>query len=246
MSQIEELQGRIAAAMDRIGSGVEALAAGAGAADSVADLTAALDEEKLANAQLGERLKSIKARHEEEMQALREELDRSGELDALKSDNDRLASQVETMTAANEELTSQNAALTAQIEGLKADAEAHAGEVERLKADLATAEKGEAAQAEMDRLRAGAEEQGIILARLDMEAQRMRQSNDQLREINARLRKANSEGIAEPQLINKAMLAEIEGLRAARASDATEAGAVLFKLETLLSDAPEPAKGENE
>ena len=67
-----------------------------------------------------------------------------------------------------------------------------------------------------------------------------------MREINARLRKANSEGIAEPQLINKAMLAEIEGLRAARASDATEAGAVLFKLETLLSDAPEPAKGENE
>ncbi|MFV0513059.1 MAG: hypothetical protein ACK5MY_05430 [Jhaorihella sp.] len=246
MSQIEELQSRIAAAMDRIGNGVEALAAGPGAAGSVADLTAALDEEKLANAQLGERLKSIKTRHEEDMQALRDELDRSGELDALKSDNGRLASQIETMTAANGELTAENAALKAQIEGLKTDAEAIAGEIERLKADLAAAEKGEAAQAEMDRLRAGAEEQGNILARLDMEVQRMRQSNDQLREVNARLREANSDGVGEPELINKAMLAEIEGLRAARASDATEAGAVLRKLETLLAGSAELMEGEDE
>ena len=59
MSQIEELQSRITAAMDRIGTGLGALEA---AQDEAAqnDLTQALDDEKTANAQLEERLKTLK------------------------------------------------------------------------------------------------------------------------------------------------------------------------------------------
>ncbi|MGR3679652.1 MAG: hypothetical protein ACU0AZ_16900 [Paracoccaceae bacterium] len=70
MSQIEELQARIVSAMERIGAGVENAAAVAAAAppEPAAELTQALEEEKLANAQLEDRLKSLKERHAEELE----------------------------------------------------------------------------------------------------------------------------------------------------------------------------------
>ena len=79
-----------------------------------------------------------------------------------------------------------------------------------------------------------------------MEAQRLRLANDRLRETNEALRQANADGVAEPRLINRAMLAEIEGLRAARAADAAEAGAVLKKLDKLLSNARNLPEGEED
>ena len=172
MSQIEDLQGRITAAMERIGAGVTALSEqeknNALGADRAAELTAALDEEKLANAQLQERLASVKSKHGDEIEALKGELDKSVELTKMRT-----------------------------------ELEAHS----------------------------------VAMARLDMDVQRLRQANDLLRESNAALRQANEQGVAEPHLINKAMLAELEGLRAARATDAAEASAVLAKLEPLLADA---------
>jgi chromosome segregation ATPase len=163
MSQIEELQGRITAAMERIGTGLEALEAAQAAAQAAAlanagpdpEMVARLEEEKLANAQLEERLRAIKKKHGGEMAAL---------------------------TAA------------------------------------------QAAQSE-------------AMARLDMDVQRLRVANDQLRDSNAALRGANEDGVGEPDLINKAMLAELEGLRAARATDAAEADAVLSRLQPLLAAA---------
>lgn len=156
MSQIEELQGRIATAMDRIGAGLEALTAQPAAPpEPDPAVLEQLEEEKLANAQLQERLRRIKDRH--------------------------------------------------------------ASELERLSAELAT--------------------QTEAMARLDMDLQRLRQANDQLRESNAALRGANEEGVGEPHLINKAMLAELESLRAARAADAAETGAVMSRLEPLLAAA---------
>ena len=72
MSQIEELQRRITAAMERIGTGVEALSAASPATDGDnPTLEAALEDERLANAQLEERLKSLKERYEKEIDALR-------------------------------------------------------------------------------------------------------------------------------------------------------------------------------
>lgn len=175
MSQIEELQSRITAAMERIGAGVAALNAQDGA-DAAAELNTRLDEERLANAQLEERLATLKTRQGDEIAALRVELDTTAELESL-----------------------------------------------RLQ---------QAAQAD-------------AMARLDMDVQRLRQANDQLRESNAALRQANEEGVGEPHLINKAMLAELESLRAARATDAAEVSAVLAKLGPLLSGAQNLVEGED-
>ena len=180
MSQIDELQGRIIAAMERIGTGVAALDSSPAETaeaepDTDPDIVTALEEEKLANAQLEERLKSIRGKHDKEVAALKAELANSSVSQKLRSD---LAAQSEAM------------------------------------------------------------------ARLDMDVQRLRQSNDQLRESNASLRGANEQGVGEPNLINKAMLSELEGLRASRATDAAEASAILSKLEPLLAGAANLTEGE--
>ncbi len=90
--------------------------------------------------------------------------------------------------------------------------------------------------AKLAEVTARAEEQAGALATLDTELQRLRAANDQLRASNVALREANEQGVGEAHLINKAMLAELEGLRAARAADAAETGAILSAMEPLLSD----------
>lgn len=70
------------------------------------------------------------------------------------------------------------------------------------------------------------EAQRMATAKLDMEMQRMRAANEQLRSSNQALREANEKGVGEPHLINKAMLAELEGLRASREVDKAEARAI--------------------
>ncbi len=83
-------------------------------------------------------------------------------------------------------------------------------------------------------LEARTAEQSATLTKLDAELQRLRASNEQLRASNGALREANEQGVGEPHLINKAMLAELEGLRAARAADMAESAAILSALEPLL------------
>lgn len=175
MSQIEELQSRITAAMERIGAGVTALAERENEAEPDPGLAQALEEEKLANAQLEERLRALKAKHGDDLAALRSELDNSAELEKLRADMDA---------------------------------------------------------------------QSKSMGQLDIDVQRLRQANEQLRQSNAALREANESGVGEPHLINKAMLAELESLRAVRATDAAEAGAVLAKLEPLLAGAESLPEGE--
>lgn len=151
MSDIDELQRRLTAAMDRIASGVGQLG-GAGASADVEALQNALEDEKLANAQLNERLRKLSAQ------------------------KDAAVSEAETAT----------------------------------------------------------ETANARLAALDLELQRLRTANDQLRQSNAALRTANEEGVGEPHLINKAMLAELEALRAARAADVAEANSIIGALTPLL------------
>ncbi len=174
MSQIEELQSRISAALERIGAGVTALD-GQGDGGAAEALAAQLDEEKLANAQLEERLATLRSKHADEMAAQKAELDNSAEMEAMRLEQ---------------------------------------------------------------------AEQARAMARLDMDVQRLRQANDQLRDSNAALRKANEAGVAEPHLINKAMLAELESLRATRAADTAEVSAVLARLTPLLAGAEIVAEGE--
>jgi len=154
MSQIEDLGQRITAALDRIDRAVEGMGASADASE-VADLKQALEDERLANAQLEERVKAIKDKQ------------------------DARLSELEANEAKNRE----------------------------------------------------------TLAELDDQLQRLRKANEQLRKNNVALRDANSEGVGEPHLINKAMLAELEGLRASRSSDASEAAAILDALKPLVENA---------
>lgn len=68
-----------------------------------------------------------------------------------------------------------------------------------------------------------------------LELQRMRKVTVQLREQLSRLREAAEAGSTEPHLINKAMMAELEALRAARASEIAEMDEILSELSPLIS-----------
>ena len=74
------------------------------------------------------------------------------------------------------------------------------------------------------------------LSGMDEDLQRLRQTNAELRDMTAQLREALAQGVAEPQLINRAMLAELEALRAARAVDLAEVNAVIAELRPFLGE----------
>lgn len=126
----------------------------------------------------------------------------------------------ETLAALEEERTA-NAQLQERVRALRKKSESDA-------ASMATRLEEVAAQA----------------AQLDVELQRLRRANDQLSEACLALREANTEGVGEPHLINKAMLAELEGLRAARATDVAEASAILATLQPLVDAAGASAQQE--
>jgi len=153
MSDIDEFQRRIASAMGRIAGGLDQLERSSGGDEG--DLAQALEDEKLVNAQLNERIKTLTKRQETEL------------------------------------------------------------------ADLKAQSAGSAEQ----------------MAQLDLALQRLRKANDELRVSNAALRGANEAGVAEPHLINKSMMAELEALRATRAADVKETTAIIEALTPLLKDA---------
>jgi chromosome segregation ATPase len=153
MSNIDELQRRITAAMDRVALGDEKLGTATGDADP--EMAQALEDERTANAQLTERVRALKIKFASEMATVRTQV----------------------------------------------------------------------------------EDSDARLAQLDVELQRVRRANTQLTEACAALRDANEEGVGDPHLINKAMLAELEALRAARAADVAEATAILSALTPLMDGA---------
>jgi len=156
MSDIPELQRRITAALDRISQGLDGMAK-TGDAGEVESLRQQLEDEKLANAQLEERIKKLKA-------------------------------------SLSEAETARDAAQSDSSDKLK---------------------------------------------ELDASLQSLRHANQQLRDNNAALREANAEGVGEAHLINKSMLAELEGLRATRAADKSEADAILSEMDAILKRATE-------
>lgn len=272
MNQIEELQGRIQAALERISAGTAALqearaadqvkaaqaaAAAAKAAEEAAAnaaneaLEQALDEEKTANAQLEERVKVLHARLQEaesrapaggddvaamqaELQLLRNEADDPAEKEALRAEVARLKSQIEaaanTAASDRERLEDQLAEAQAANDSLKARLE---------EAGASAAEPSAAPDMSAEIAR-----QNEALLRLDSELQQLRQANEELRASNAALREANAQSLGDAGLINASMEAEIEGLRAAQASDQAQVNAVLAKLEPLLATARNLPEGE--
>lgn len=70
-----------------------------------------------------------------------------------------------------------------------------------------------------------------------LELQRMRKTAITLREQLRVLREAQAAGAAEPHLINKAMLAELDALRATRLSEMAELDEIAAALDTHLTEA---------
>ena len=71
----------------------------------------------------------------------------------------------------------------------------------------------------------------------DAELQQVKSVNAELRESNGALRAANAEGVGNADLVNSAMVTEIESLRAARAADRAEIEEILATLEPVLKEA---------
>lgn len=132
-------------------------------------------------------------------------------------------------------------ALTAQVSALEAKLDeektANAQLEERVKL-LKERQDGKVAELEsnVDAGRARA-------ARMDRELQRLRQVNAELRDNNSQLREALTAGVSEPHLVNKAMLAELEALRANRAADAAEMDAILKELTPIIEREAADATG---
>lgn len=72
------------------------------------------------------------------------------------------------------------------------------------------------------------------LAELDHELQRLQQVNAELRAVASEMSRALSDGVAEPELVNRAMMAELEALRATRQADRAEMEAILAELDPVL------------
>lgn len=285
MSQIEELQHRIIAAMERIGAGVDAMQHAAPGEEPADDrLRTALDEERVANAQLQERLKSLKERHDQELDSLRAELDQarassgdnaeveglreqlaeastklasveaarlelaeakealenSEELDALKTENAQLRSEMDMLAD-----TAPIQAELDELRGLVEKSKQIAAENSRLRSELADSERLEDLSAELDMLRAERASHGAAMSRLDSDLQRMRKANATLQSAIDELRAAAEQGQPVAELLDQVTAAELEATRAKQASDASEAHAILARLEPLLSKA-ELAEGEVE
>lgn len=162
MSDLTELQTRLGLALERIKAGAEGLEAPVPPApevpdqsEEVAKLTAQLEEERTANAQLEERVRAIKSTQDDTLATLQ-------------------------------------------------------SEVERLRGMLETEES---------------------------RTQKLARVNSDLRANNTALREAIQAGVAEPHLVNKSMMAELEALRAVQAADRGELDAVLAELGPLIAAA---------
>lgn len=116
---------------------------------------------------------------------------------------------------------------------LRAQLEEEKSLTAQLQARLRAAKEREAKsdlQEKLDRLTQELDVKGL-------ELQRMRRVNASLREQLEALRTAAAAGTTEPGLINKAMAAELEALRATRLTEIAEMDEILAALEPHLTEA---------
>lgn len=95
--------------------------------------------------------------------------------------------------------------------------------------DQATAASPGQLQARVDKMTQQLDVQGL-------ELRRARKTTIQLREQLRLLQEAAAQGATEPQLINKAMMAELEALRASRHLEIAEMDEILAELEPLIEE----------
>ena len=70
-----------------------------------------------------------------------------------------------------------------------------------------------------------------------LELQRTRKTNIALRESLRAMRRTVEEGVPDPHLINKSMMAELDALRASRLTEIAEMDAILAELKPLIDEA---------
>ncbi len=154
MSDLDELQRRITAAMDRMAGGLEQLGTNTGA--DTAALEQALEDEKLANAQLSERVRVLKQRQDDELaevkaaaaSATTRMADLDLEIQRVRKTNDGLMASVQALREANEAGVAEphliNKAMMAELEALRASRSADVAEttaiIEALEPLIADAE----------------------------------------------------------------------------------------------------------
>jgi hypothetical protein len=139
---------------------------------------------------------------------------------------DRLSAQPRPAVAAAPAASVSDAVLRAQLEEEKSlTAQLQA----RLRAAKDREAKGDL-QEKVDRLTQELDVQGL-------ELQRMRRVNASLREQLEALRTAQAAGVTEPGLINKALVAELDALRASRLTEIAEMDEILAALEPHLTEA---------
>ncbi|WP_420567503.1 hypothetical protein [Thalassovita sp.] len=148
---------------------------------------------------------------------------------------DRIAKGLDALPAAAE--------AQAETQGMSPEAEAEIARLTQLLEDerTVTAQLEERVKAVKDKLderdaamTQSLEEAQASVTALDTELQQLRDVNEKLRESNVALRDANAAGLADPELINAAMMAELDSMRAGRAADVAEMGAVLTQLDAIL------------
>ena len=116
---------------------------------------------------------------------------------------------------------------------LRAQLEEEKSLTAQLQARLRAAKEREAKgdlQEKLDRLTQELDVKGL-------ELQRMRRVNASLREQLEALRTAQAAGVTDPGLINKAMLTELDALRATRLTEIAEMDDILAALEPHLTEA---------
>ncbi|MFK7870833.1 MAG: hypothetical protein AB8B58_16540 [Roseobacter sp.] len=96
------------------------------------------------------------------------------------------------------------------------------------------AERQEQALAAME---ARSQEAVARMEALDLELQRLRRVNSELQSVCEALRDANEEGVGEPHLINRAMVAELEAMKAMRKTEIAESDEIIAAMIPLLSGA---------
>jgi len=141
MSELADLERRITDALDRIGTGLEKMTAPAPApeaADSgeMAALSEALDAEKTANAQLEERLKTLRAQSEARA---KESEDEVGALKAAASETEVQLAKAQQDLRASESAQTDGAALKAmedELQGLRKVRNADRAELDGILAGL--------------------------------------------------------------------------------------------------------------
>ena len=73
------------------------------------------------------------------------------------------------------------------------------------------------------------------------ELKRMRNTNVQLREVLRILREASAQGLSDPNLVNRAMQAELDALRATRQTEVAQMDEILAELAPLIEEVREDA-----